>query len=244
MALIEVQNISKIFPDGTKALNDVSFSVEKGDFVVIGGSNGSGKSVLMSIIAGLEDASTGKVVNNAKAHKIREHVGLVFQDADAQILGETPEEDIAFGPKSMRLTKTEIAARVANAIEHCGITHKKHAPARLLSGGEKRRLAVAGVIAMECEIIIMDEPFANLDWNGVQHVCAILKQLKAEGKTLVILTHELEKILGLANRFIVLDRGAIRFDGSVQDGLQQNLAEWSIRNPLTAYKEITDLVWD
>ncbi len=244
MALIEVKNISKTFPNGTEALNDVSFEVHKGDFIVIGGSNGSGKSVLMSIIAGLEDASKGEIVNNAKEHGIREHVGLVFQDADAQILGETPEEDVAFGPKTMRLPKDEIAKRVNDAIEHCGLTHRKHNPARLLSGGEKRRLAVAGVIAMECEIIIMDEPFANLDWNGVQHVCAILKQLKEEGKTLVVLTHELEKILALASRFIVLDRGLIRFDGTVSDGLKQNLTEWSIRNPLTAYKSINDLLWD
>ncbi len=244
MAIIDVTNITKTFPNGTKALQDVSFSVEKGDFVVIGGSNGSGKSVLMSIIAGLEDATSGTITNSAKEYGIREHVGLVFQDADAQILGETPEDDVAFGPKTMRLPKEEIAKRVTDAIEHCGLTHRKHNPARLLSGGEKRRLAVAGVIAMDCEIIIMDEPFANLDWGGVQHVCAILKQLKKEGKTIVVLTHELEKILGLATRFIVLDKGSIRFDGSVKDGLQQNLAEWSIRNPLAQYKSINDLLWD
>ena len=113
----------------------------------------------------------------------------------------------------------------------------------MLSGGEKRRLAVAGIIAMNRSLIIFDEPFANLDWPGVKTVCSILKQLKEERKTIIVLTHELEKIIGMADRFIVLDKGKIRFDGTPEEGLKEPLEKWSIRNPVTAYHSLEDLVW-
>lgn len=113
----------------------------------------------------------------------------------------------------------------------------------MMSGGEKRRLAVAGILAMNRSLIIFDEPFANLDWPGVKTVCSILKQLKDEGKTVIVLTHELEKIIGMADRFIVLDKGKIRFDGTPQEGLSQPLEDWSIRNPLFSYRSLEDLIW-
>lgn len=228
--LLSVDHVSKKF-GSLLALDEVSFSVDRGEFVVIGGSNGSGKSVLMSLIADLDKPSKGTIVleKGTKA-------GLVFQDADAQILGETPYEDVAFGAKNCGLKKAELAACVNAALESVGLTEKKDMPARTMSGGEKRRLSVAGIVAMKRELIIFDEPFANLDWPGVKNVCAILKQLKEEGKTVIVLTHELEKILGLADRFLVLDKGKIRFDGSVIDGLSQDLSQWSIRNPLAGKK--------
>ena len=102
---------------------------------------------------------------------------------------------------------------------------------------------MAGILAMERSLIIFDEPFANLDWPGVQQVCAILRQLKDAGKTIIVLTHELEKVLALADRFIVLDKGCIRFDGSPADGLKQPLSSWSIRNPLVSYGSVEDMVW-
>ena len=243
MKILEIQNVSKVFADGTCALNKVSFAINQGDFLVIGGSNGSGKSVLMSIIAELEDPSDGEVLNHCAKFGISEKIGLVFQDQDAQILGGTVADDVRFGLKSLKLPKEHIAEIVDKTLQDCGIFHKKHAPARLLSGGEKRRLAVAGVLAMSCEVIIFDEPFANLDWQGVKDVCAILQKLKQSGKTLIVLTHELEKIIGLANKFVVLNKGEIRFDGTPAQGLTQDLAQWNIRNPLVVNQQITDLVW-
>lgn len=237
MKAIEVQNISKIFPDKTKALEDISFSIEQGDFCVIAGSNGSGKSVLMSLIAGLDEPTSGAISLFGNS------AGLVFQDADSQILGETPEEDVSFGAKNYGLKKDELKKCVDFSLEQTGLSHKKNAYARSLSGGEKRRLAVAGILAINRSIIIFDEPFANLDWPGVKQVCMILQKLKEEKKTIIVLTHELEKILALANRFIVLDKGKIRFDGSPQDGLTQNLEQWSIKNPLAHYESLKDLAW-
>lgn len=234
---LDVKNVRRVFPDGTVALNGVSFSIHSGEFAVIAGSNGSGKSVLMSLIAGLDEATCGTITLNGC------QAGLVFQDADAQILGETPEEDVAFGAKNCGLKKQELSECVENALMHTGLLHKKNAPARMLSGGEKRRLAVAGIIAMNRSLIIFDEPFANLDWPGVKTVCSILKQLKEEGKTIIVLTHELEKIIGMADRFIILDKGKIRFDGTPEEGLKEPLEKWSIRNPVTAYHSLEDLVW-
>lgn len=235
--VLQVEGVTRIFDENFVALQNVSFAVNEGDFVVIAGSNGSGKSVLMSLIARLDDATSGTV-------RVKEGaVGLVFQDADAQILGETPLEDVLFGVRMRTKDKARANELALNALKNAGLLHKKDSPARLLSGGEKRRLAVAGIVALDKSIIIFDEPFANLDWRGVVQVNHILQELKQTGKTVIVLTHELEKVLALANRFIVLDKGVVRFDGSVQDGLKAPLEDWSIRNPLKNYERTEDLLW-
>lgn len=238
MKILSVNSVSKIFPNGLKALDEVSFSAEEGECIIVAGSNGSGKTVLMNIIAQLEESSSGSVtVQKGK------NIGLIFQDADAQILGETVEEDTSFGPRNAGYSKSEIREKVESALTRTGLMHKKDSPSRLLSGGEKRRLAVAGVLAMDCDILIFDEPFANLDWPGVKQVCSIITRLKKEGKTLIVLTHELEKVLSLADRFLILHYGKIYFDGDPEEGLQLDLNKWGIRNPLVSYTSIEDLIW-
>ena len=243
--MIKIQNVSKSFKtyDSVKlALKNVSLEIPDGQCVVIGGENGSGKSVLMSIISGLEDSFSGQVeCLDAAGNKVRS--GLVFQDAETQILGETPKEDIAFGPKNLGWKKEQVDEAVALALEKTGLTEKADFPARFLSGGEKRRLAVACMIAMNLPIIILDEPYANLDYVGVKQVNALIRQLKDEGKTVLILSHEIEKCLGLADKFVVLFRGEKVFEGSAEEGLQQDLEQWNIRNPLVSYKGVQDLVW-
>lgn len=239
MNRIEVKNVSKAYAtiDGNKAaLKDVSFTIDEGTLTVIGGENGSGKSVMMNIIAGLEKADSGEVNSYGRA-------GLVFQEADTQILGETPREDIAFGLKNQKKTKKEIEEGVKLALEQTGLTAKADFPARFLSGGEKRRLAVACMLSMNYPVLILDEPYANLDFTGVKQVNALVKQLKEQGKTIIILSHELEKCLGLADRFIVLFRGDKVFDGTPEEGLKQELFRWNIRNPVVSYKSAEDLVW-
>lgn len=239
MRMLRAEHITKRFEtiDGTfSALDDICFEVPENSCVVIGGENGSGKSVLMSIIAGLEKQDTGTISSYAK-------VGLIFQEAETQILGETPREDIAFGPKNLGWNKEKIDGAVTAALAKTGLSAKADFPARFLSGGEKRRLAVACMLSMDLPIIIMDEPYANLDYGGVRQVNALIKDLKHEHKTVIILTHEIEKCLGLADRFMVLFRGKKVFDGTPEDGLQQNLVQWNIRNPLTAYRTARDMVW-
>ena len=233
--VLEVQNINRTFANGTIALQDVSFSVKKGEFLVIGGKNGSGKSVLMSLIAGLDKQTSGTIKCD--------EVGLVFQDANSQILGETPLEDILFGLRNLKLKKQERLQKAEETLKQCGLFEKRDFQARVLSGGEKRRLAVAGILALNRDFIIFDEPFANLDLIGIKQVCAILKQLKEQNKTIIVLTHDLEKILGLADSFIILDSGKIKFNGTPEDGLKLNLEEYGIKNPLTSYNSVKDLFW-
>lgn len=241
MNKLEVCNVSKSFKtvDGTRqVLKNVSFELEEGTCTVIGGENGSGKSLLMSIIAGLEDADSGEIKSFGQ-------VGLVFQEAETQILGETPQEDIAFGPKNLGWNKAEVEAAVKSALEKTGLTEKKDFPARFLSGGEKRRLAVACMLAMDLPVIILDEPYANLDYTGVKQVNQLINELKNQKKTIMILTHEIEKCLGLADRFLVLFRGEKTFDGIPSQIETQNVdvEQWNIRNPFNSYTKVTDLVW-
>ena len=237
--ILNLKNISKSFrlASGVKrALDDVSLSIEEGSCTLIGGENGSGKSLLMSIAAGLIDYDQGKVECSVSP-------GLVFQEAETQILGESPAEDIAFGPKNLGWKKDRVQQAVTQALEKTGLTAKADYPARFLSGGEKRRLAVACMLAMELPLIILDEPYANLDYSGVKQVNELVRQLKADGKTVIILSHELEKCLGLADHFVVLFRGKKVFDASPAEALKQNLEQWNIRNPLTTYKSLEDLIW-
>lgn len=234
--ILSIKNVSRKFSN-IFALKNVSLEVFPGEFVVICGRNGSGKSVLMSLIAKLDEPTAGEIFAPDSG------VGLVFQDADAQILGETPFEDVCFGLKNQKLSKTEIQKKAEETLKSVGLYEKRFLGARQMSGGEKRRLAVAGILAMNREIFIFDEPFANLDFPGVQSVCEILKKLKSEKKTVIVLTHELEKILGLAARFIILDKGEIKFSGTPEEGLQLELGQFGIKNPLFHPKSVSELFW-
>lgn len=239
MNQLKVNNISKTFGSGDeekKALNNVSFTIDEGECVVIGGENGSGKSVMMNIIAGLEEPDSGSIESFSK-------IGLVFQEAETQILGETPREDVAFGPKNLGWKKQQVHDAVEKALKLTGLDGKADYPARFLSGGEKRRLAVACMLAMDLPVIIFDEPYANLDYSGVKQVNELIKELKSGKKTVIILTHEIEKCLALSDRFIVLFRGEKVFDGKSESGLEENLEKWNIRNPLNSYTKFQDLVW-
>ena len=241
---IKINHLSKTFSTVAgpkKALDDVSLEINEGECVVVGGENGSGKSVLMQIIAGLME---GDKTSGEATVSVEGRIGLVFQEAETQILGETPAEDIAFGPKNLGWKKEEVQTAVREALEKTGLTEKADFPARFLSGGEKRRLAVACMLAMKLPTIILDEPYANLDFGGVKQVNALVRQLKEEGKTVIILSHELEKCLGLSERLVVLFRGKKVFDGTPEEGLKQNLEEWNIRNPLVSYSKVEDLIWE
>jgi len=241
---IRLSNVIKLFPNNSTdskskysvALNNISFEIQKGSLTIIGGANGSGKSVLMNLISGLSKQSDGEIFTESK-------VGLVFQDAATQILGDTPREDVAVGPKNQGIKKDELNKIVEESLSSVHLLEKADIPAEFLSGGEKRRLAVASILAMKREIIIFDEPYANLDYPGVLDVNNLLSQLHSEGKTILLLTHELEKCLALADHFIVLQKGKLVFDGTPQEALKLPLENWSIRNPIAKYEKFEDLLW-
>ena len=227
--MIEVRNLCKYFRTADsgilKALDDVSLSIADGQCVLIAGANGSGKSLLMKLIAKLEKPTKGSVETS-------EDVGLVFQDADAQILADTPIEDVMFGlRRSKKLSKEEAKTTALKALAEVGLSEKAQSPSHFLSGGEKRRLAVASVMALGRKILILDEVYSNLDYPGVKSVNSLIERLKKESLTIIILSHELEKCIDLCERFIVLDKGKLVFDGKTSQALEQDLEKWGIRNP-------------
>ena len=242
--LLKLTDVTKFFAGAERsALSGISFSIFGGDCIVVSGPNGSGKTVLMTLIAGLERASAGSIVRNGKdGGELR--VGLVFQEADAQILGDTVEEDALFGMRGSKLPKDIIEQRLETVLRQLGLYEKRHSPARSLSGGEKRRLAVAGILMMDADVIIFDEPFANLDFAGVVQVTSMIEQLRRGGKTVMVLTHELEKVLALANRLIILHQGNLVYDAEPEPALTSGILErYGIRNPLCSYRVFADLVW-
>jgi biotin transport system ATP-binding protein len=259
--LFAVNNICKIFPGASggepfPALHDISLDIFAGQCLIIAGSNGSGKTLLMRIIAGLLEPSSGDVLFRRQSlyggrrgrqreteKALRGELGLVFQDADAQIVGETVSEDAVFGPENLGLSTAEANARADKALAAMGLAEKRDNSPRRLSGGEKRRLAVAGVLAMGCGTIIMDEPFANLDWPGVVQTLKLIRDLKKDGKTLIILTHELEKVLALADRLVILHQGVIRHDGNPAVVLDELDPCWGVRDPRRNYAAVKDCSW-
>jgi biotin transport system ATP-binding protein len=222
---------------------------------MIAGSNGSGKTLLMRIIAGLLEPDGGevffhgqplydkKVARNTIRKRIRGTLGLVLQDADAQIVGETVMEDTVFGPENLGWALSDVKAAAEKALSDMGLFDKKDNSPRQLSGGEKRRLAIAGVVAMGCNTVIMDEPFANLDWPGVVQTLSIIRNLKNSGKTLIILTHELEKALALADRLLILHKGKLKADSSPAEVLDALEPRWGVRDPRKNYASIEDCSW-
>jgi len=259
--LFFVDNISKLFPrpgggEPFTALRGISLGIYEGQCLLIAGSNGSGKTVLMRIIAGLLEPSGGDILfrgrsrfNDKPAHRretertLRRELGLVFQDADSQIVGETVWEDAIFGPENLGFSADDAASSAEQALAGMSLAEKRDNAPRCLSGGEKRRLAVAGVLAMGCNTVIMDEPFANLDWHGVVQTLSIIRDLKNNGKTLIILTHELEKVLALADRLVILHCGSLCDDGIPAQVLDRLEPAWGVRDPRRNYSAVEDCSW-
>jgi biotin transport system ATP-binding protein len=175
--------------------------------------------------------------------RLRRELGLIFQDADAQIVGETVAEDVAFGPGNLGFSREETGERVTAALRAFGLEAKRDFPPRRLSGGEKRRLAAAGIIALGCRTVILDEPFANLDWPGVVQTLRVVEKLKGAGNTVILLTHELEKALALADRLVILQGGALRDDGKPGEVLDRLERAWGVRDPRRDYRRVEDCSW-
>jgi biotin transport system ATP-binding protein len=245
--LLSVRNLSLRFAGPFTALDQVNLDIWEGEFLLLAGSNGSGKTLLMRCLAGLMEAGEGEVLFRgrplSRTPGLRRELGLVFQDPETQLLGETVEEDAAFGPQNLGFPKEETERRVKAALRAMDLEAKRERPPRRLSGGEQRRLAIAGVLAMGCRAIIMDEPFANLDWPGVVQVLQSLVNLKQSGCTLIVLTHELEKVLALADRLLILHGGRIRDQGEPAAVLDRLDKAWGVRDPRRDYRNLDDCSW-
>lgn len=232
---LELKNVSVVFGEKTPfrkaALNNINISFPKGQITGIIGHTGSGKSTLASLMNGLLKPTCGEILLDGKniwakpkeMVKIRSRVGLVFQYPEYQLFDETVEADIAFGPKNMKLAEDEIKQRVKLAAEFCGLSERdlKRSPFEL-SGGQKRRAAIAGVLAMRPEVIVLDEPAAGLDPKGREEILGGLVEYKNNyGATLLIISHSMEDVAKYADRILVMKEGEVYMEGSVEEIFMQ-----------------------
>ena len=213
--MISIQNVNYSYPDGTPALKGITLDIPDGEFLLVCGPNGSGKTTLIRHLNGLLKPSSGSILvdglDPVKSEKqVMQRVGMVFQDAESQIVGETVAEDVAFGPENLGLSPDEVNDRVASALGMVGLASLHHRPCHLLSGGEKRRVAIAGVLAMQSRILVFDEPFANLDYSGVRQVLEQILQLHRSGHTIIVATHDVEKVIVHADRMAVISKGELK----------------------------------
>ncbi len=230
MAIIKFENVTFRYESDEEgvvlapAVKDFSLSIDKGEFVAILGHNGSGKSTLAKLANGLLLPEKGRVlvdgmdtINEEDDIKIKQTVGVVFQNPDNQIVATIVEEDVAFGPENLGIEPTEIRRRVDNALKTVGMyEYRKHGPHKL-SGGQKQRVAIAGIIAMEPRCIILDEPTAMLDPIGRRDVMNAIKRLNRDlGITVVFITHYMEEAVE-ADRIVVMDDSRLVMDGTPKE---------------------------
>lgn len=229
--ILEVRDLSHIYSVGTPfqraAIEHVSFSVERGEFIGIIGHTGSGKSTLIQHLNGLLKPTSGQILfdgrdiwsDKAFTRSIRFHVGLVFQYPEYQLFEETVFQDIAFGPKNMGLSEQEIRARVLRAAGFVGITDKELEKSPFdLSGGQKRRAAIAGVIAMEPDVLILDEPTAGLDPAGRESILENIRAYQAaQGASVIMVSHSMEEIASNVDRLLVMNDSHLVMDATPQE---------------------------
>ena len=214
---LSIKNLSYTYPDGTHALKNVNMEILKGQKVAIMGPNGAGKSTLFSHFNGLTEPKSGYLEIDGKKMEydkktlleIRQKVGIVFQDPNDQLFAPTVKEDVAFGPMNLGLDYEEVEKRVNEALELVGMKKFKDKTPHHLSGGQQKRVAIAGIIAMRPEIMILDEPTAGLDPQGVDQVLTILNNLNKDGMSIVISSHDIEMVNGFAEKIFVLYEGEL-----------------------------------
>ena len=229
---IVIEHLNYVYMQGgpyeTKALNDVSLTINDGEFIGLIGHTGSGKSTLVQHLNGLIMPSSGRVLvdgldladKNTDRRAIRRRVGLVFQYPENQLFEETVAKDIAFGPKNLGLDEAEIDRRVRTAMRRVALDYDKLAQRSVfeLSGGQMRRVAIAGVLAMEPQTLVLDEPCAGLDPRGREEILGLISDLHREsGATIVMVSHSMDDVAALAERVIVMNHGKVAMDGTPRE---------------------------
>ena len=236
--IVEVKDLTYVYPDGTPGIRTISFRVIHGESVAIIGPNGAGKSTLLLHLNGYLTPTSGFVrigdlpLTGGTLREIRRTVGMIFQDPDDQLFMPTIYDDVAFGPHNLGIPRDEIERRVLSALSRMGIEHLRDKPPYRLSAGEKRRAAIATVLSMIPDILVMDEPSTGLDPVGRRELIALLKEFT---HTKIIATHDLDLVADLCERTIVLDGGEIRADGPTS-GIFRNeelLRECHMEKPLS-----------
>jgi cobalt/nickel transport system ATP-binding protein len=235
--IVEVQELKFSYPDKTPAIKGITFRIEHGESVAIVGANGAGKSTLLLHLNGYLTPVSGKVrigdypLTKETVQEVRRTVGMVFQDPDDQLFMSTVFDDVAFGPLNLGLPAEDVNDRVQNALETVEVFNLKDRPSYRLSAGQKRRVAIASVLSMSPDILVMDEPSAGLDPKARKKLIRLLKSFK---HSKIIATHDLDMVLDLCERTIVIHNGLIKADGPTQEIFQDEvlLSDSHLEKPL------------
>ena len=262
MSILEIKNVSFEYSNNLQALKNVSFSVEKGEFLCILGHNGSGKSTLAKLIMGLHAVSSGEILLDGvkldinTVEELRQKLGIVFQNPDNQFVGITVKDDIAFGLENRNIPRNEMLEKIDKYAKIINVEHLMSRNPESLSGGEKQKVAIAWILACEPEIIIFDESTSMLDPKSVKELLSTVKMLKGN-KTIIYITHNLDEAL-LADRVIVMNNGSITLTGTIEEVFREKdiiknakldifdnlkLIELIEENGLKNKKEVVDLLW-
>lgn len=245
--IIDIKSISHTFADGTIGINKVSLSIKKGEFVIITGKNGSGKTTFLKHLNVLLKPDLGQIFisgQNALKNPIqtRKTIGMVFQDADTQIVGDTVFDEVSFGPENLKLSRNEITKKVTKILKSLDLFHLKDKSPFSLSGGQKRKLALAGILVMDPKVIVFDEPFSNLDYPSAKLILSTIIDLHTKNHTIIIAAHNVEPLIYYATRIIVFENASIKEDKKPKD-IVNNLESYGIREPCSSKLGLGIMPW-
>ena len=220
-SILETRNVSYSYADGTQALKGVSISLQEGKKIALVGPNGAGKSTLMLMFNGILRPSAGEILfhgrtlqyDSTSLREIRRKVGMVFQNSDDQLFAPTVYQDVAFGPINLGFAPEKVERYVSYALSYVGLCGYERRPPHHLSGGEKKRVAIAGILAMEPEVIILDEPTSNLDPASSEEIVEMLDELNLGGKTMIISTHDVDLAYRWADEMLLMENGQLLHQG-------------------------------
>lgn len=244
--ILSVKKLCFGYGDAGPVLKNVDLDVHRGERLAVIGSNGAGKSTLFLNLNGVLAPDTGEIFLNGKRigkkdiNELRRNVGIVFQDADSQMIASTVYAEVSFGPMNLRLPKEEVMERTMKAMEYMNITHLKDRPPHYLSGGEKKCVSIADIIAMDPDIIIFDEPTVGLDPVNAQILEDVLDSLHRDGKTIILSTHDADLVYRWADRAVVLNEGQIIADSAPDSIFRNNTIIRTAKLRRPAIQEIYD----
>lgn len=238
--ILEVKDLCFSYDGEKNALDHISLAVREGERIAVLGANGAGKSTFFLHLNGVRTADAGEIfldgekISKRGQKKLREKVGIVFQDADSQMIASSVKAEVAFGPLNQKLPRQEVEQRTKEAISYMNLEGYEERPPHLLSGGEKKRVSIADIIAMETEVIIFDEPTACLDPVSATMLEDVLGRLQEAGKTILLSTHDIDFAYRFAERILVFSNGKIIGDGTPQEIFQKKevLTEANLKKPM------------
>ena len=243
MMLLQANNLYHRFADGSYGLRNASIDLHSDETFVLAGPNGSGKTVLMYHLIGLLKPSDGEIKYRGTPifediNEVRRRVGIVFQKPESQFVGQTVTEDVSFGPENYGYSDEQVEDRAQKALAAMGIEELAGSRPLYLSGGEQRKVAIAGILACDPEIVILDEPFIGLDLSGVRSMLRAILELRKNGHSLMIITHDLDKILGHADRLAIMSNGTVVASGA-PTAVSPSLERYGIRFPSGPIESMT-----